>query len=153
MADNEHKYITVHKNGKTIIKDETLKEEKLQHKKERNQNIKSRFSSYFSNPSGLLGSIILILVGISMIRLLYNGSSDVVSFRSLFDLLSKAPPVSTSVKNFVQQLQLSGEWVILDGFRVFLNSIIQIVSIGVWMASSLIDVLFFLAYFLAWIFV
>lgn len=122
-------------------------------KRIRNEKIKNRVSYIGSNTSGLFGAIIIILVAVSLIRILYSGSSDIVTFGSLLDLLKDVPPVSTNVKNFVQQLQFTEPWVILDGLRMFLNSVVQIVSIGVWMASSLLDVIFFVIYFLLWIFI
>lgn len=153
MVDNEHKYITVHKNGKTIIKDETIKEEKLQHKKETNQKIKSRIYSYSSNTSSLFGSIIIILVAVAMIRILYNGSADTVSLRSFLDMLSTLPPVSNSVKTFVQGIDIVGPWLVLDELRVVLNSLIDVFAILTWMASSLVDVIFFIGAFLIWLFI
>lgn len=137
------------KQSETIIKDESSADQK----KQRKEKIIGRIKSAASNFSGLFGSIIIILVAVSLIRVLYDGIGTLPTFQSLLDLFSKVEPVSTNVKNFVQQQQIMGEWVILDGLRVLLNSIINVISIVVWMASSLIDVVQFIAYFLAWIFI
>lgn len=149
QIESDHKYHTERINGQTIIKDDTLADQKKQRKE---KNI-GRIKSAASNFSGLFGSIIIILVAVSLIRVLYDGIGTLPTFQSLLDLFSKVEPVSTNVKNFVQQQQIMGEWVILDGLRVLLNSIINVISIVVWMASSLIDVVQFIAYFLAWIFI
>lgn len=122
-------------------------------KKIRNEKIKNRVSYISSNTSSLFGSIIIILIAVSLIRVLYSGMGTIPSFQSLLELLQSAPQVSTSIKNFVQQLQFFEPWPILDGLRLFLNSIVQIVSIGVWMSTSLFDVISFIIYFLIWIFV
>lgn len=137
----------------SAIRSNDVKKEISQLDKETRENkrINERVS-YISNSSSLLGSIIIILVAVAMIRILYNGTADGISFRSLLDLLSNAPQVSTVVKNFVQQLQIPGPWVILDGLRLFLNLNLQAVSIVIWLSSSLIDVCIFLSYFLMWLF-
>lgn len=103
--------------------------------------------------SNLFSSIIIILVAVALIRVLYYGTSDGVTLGSLLDILRDTPQVSTSVKNFVQQLQIPGPWAILDELRNFINLNLQIVSIVVWLASSLIDVCFFISHFLMWLFI
>ena len=149
QIESDHKYHTERINGQTIIKDDTLADQK----KQRKEKSIDRIKSVASNTSGLFGSIIIILVAVSLIRVLYGGIGNVPTFQSLLDLLQSAPQVSPSIKNFVQLLQIPGPWVVLDGLRLFLNNIIQIFSIGVWMCSSLVDVIFFISYFLVWIFI
>lgn len=139
--------------GKTIIKDDSSAEQKKQRKEQRKEKNIGRIKSYVSNPSGLFGSIILILIAASLIRVLYGGIGTLPTLQSLLDLFSNVEPVSTSVKNFVLQQQLTGQWPILDGLRVLLNNIIDVASILAWMASSLIDVIIFIGYFLTWIFI
>lgn len=149
QIESDHKYHTERINGQTIIKDDTLADQK----KQRKEKSIDRIKSVASNTSGLFGSIIIILVGVAMVRLLYYGSTDGITIGSLLDLFANVPQVSTSVKNFVQQLQISGPWPVLDGIRNFINLNLSAVSIVVWLASSLLDVCMFLAYFLQWLFI
>ena len=149
QVDNNHQYHAERVKGNTIIRDDTLaKNNELTEQKRNNERV-----SYLSNSSSLLGSIIIILVAVTIIRVLYYGSAYSVTFGSLLDFLQGVPQVSTNLKNFVQQLQIPGPWVLLDGIRTFLNLNLQVVSIVVWLASSLIDVCFFISYFLMWLFV
>lgn len=125
----------------------------VQSKSLKDKSLDNTSSSNSINYSSLFSSIIIILVGVAMVRLLYFGSADGVNFRSLLDLFSNVPQVSTSVKNFVQQLQISGNWGFIDGLRTFINMNLQMSSIVIWLASSLIDVCFFISYFLMWLFI
>lgn len=152
--DRREKHITSRrvKEEKESIKLQK-KELKEQKRQVRHEKFDKSVSYLSSNTSSLLGSIIIILVAVAMIRVLYNGSADTVSFGSLLNLLESAPQVSTGVKNFVQQLQFTEPWVILDAVRTFINLNLQAVSIVIWLSSSLIDVCIFISYFLLWLFV
>lgn len=132
-------------------KAKTKEEQKANRKKNRAENIKT-LSYIGSHGTNFFSIIVVLLVAVAMIRILYNGTADTISFGSLLNLLESAPQVSNDVKTFVQQFGFTEPWVVLDGFRVFLNVIMDIWSILIWMGSSLIDVIIFVGYFLAWIF-
>lgn len=113
-----------------------------------------RTTSYISEHGLSIFSLILVvLIGVTLIRVLYNGSGDIVSFGSLLDVLRDCPQVSTGVRGFVQQLQLPGPWVVLDGIRTFINFNLSAISIIAWLATSLLDVCLLISHFLMWLFV
>lgn len=113
-----------------------------------------RTTSYISNHGLSIFSLILvILIGVTLIRFLYNGSGNIVSFGSLLDVLRDCPQVSTSIKTFTQSIRFNDAWVVLDGLRLFINSMLSVTSIIIWLFSSLIDVVLFIVYFLGWVFV
>lgn len=121
--------------------------------KESNARTWKNISYIGSHGANIFSLILLILISITLIRVLYNGSGDIVSFGSLLDTLRDAPQVSSSVRNFTQTLQFTEPWSILDSLRIFLNNLSNIVSILAWLFASLIDVVLFIVYFLKWIFV
>lgn len=127
-------------------KSNSLKDKSLLDNKSVNYSANYSYSNLFS-------SLLIILVGVAIVRVLYFGSADTVSLGTLLDLFKGVPQVSTSVKTFVQQLQLTDPWPILDGLRYFININLQMSSIIIWLASSLIDVCFFITYFLVWLFI
>lgn len=106
-----------------------------------------------SHGVNIFSIIIIILISVTLIRFLYNGSQDLVSFSGLLEVLRDAPQVSDNVKNFVMQIGFPEPWSILDGFRIFLNNLLSFWSILIWLCSSLVDVVLFLIYFLKWIFI
>lgn len=136
-------------NTKTIEKEELNK----QIKEFNSRTFKNDISYIGSHAANIFSILIIILIGVSLIRILYNGSSDTVTLASFLDMLQDVPQVSDSVKNFVQQVAFTEPWDFLDSIRLFLNSTMQVVSILVWMASSLVDVIFFIGFFLTWLFV
>lgn len=129
-------------------------------KEEKNKQVKESNAKTFKNISyigkygiNFFSLILVILISVTLIRFLYNGNGDIVSFRSLLDLLQNAPQVSTTIKNFVMQIGFTEEWAILDGLRIITNYLLDFWSIIIWLFSSIIDVAIFIVYFLAWVFV
>lgn len=148
MADNNnHKNININKSNNV-----ETNQNSNDNKKNIGKNIRSRISYYAKNSSSLFGLIIIILISVCTIRFLYYGSTDGVSLRSFLDTLNSAPQVSNYVKNFVQLLQIGGSWGVFDFLRTIFNFFLEYYSIIVWAASSLIDVVIFICYFLSWLF-
>lgn len=149
----DHEFHIERLKGKTIIKDDTLaRQNELKYKNRIDKFNKN--ARYFGSHSFNIFSIILILlIGIALIRILYSGSADTISFGSLLDILRDVPQVSANVKNFVMQIGINEPWLILDGFRVFLNGLLEFWSILIWLCSSIIDVIIFIGYFLTWVFI
>ena len=121
--------------------------------KESNTRTWKNISYIGSHGVNIFSLVVVILISVTLIRILYSGSGDIVSFGSLLDILRDAPQVSTSVRNFTQTLQFTEPWDILDSIRLFLNNLSNIVSILAWLFASLIDVVLFIVYFLKWIFI
>lgn len=95
--------------------------------------------------------IVTILIGICLIRIL--SGYDGLTFASFLEMLSNAPDITMSLSSTMQYLHISGEWTILDGLRVFLNSLMSMFSISLWCVSGLAQCILYFGYFLAFIFV
>lgn len=69
-----------------------------------------------------------------------------VTFTGFLQYISSVPQINTSLS--MSTLYISGEWVILDGFRVFLNTIMQPLNLLVFLAKNLWNCLLYVIYFL-----
>lgn len=136
-----------------IRANEVSKQIAQQDKQIRNEKFLKSSKYIGSRGASLFSTLLLILIGVAMIRVLYYGSVDTVSIGSFLDMLSNAPQVSTKIKVFVQSIEITGPWIILDEFRIVLNSFIDVFSILIWLCSSIVDVIVFITYFLLWIFI
>lgn len=59
------------------------------------------------------------------------------------EILQDCVEMSNYTINIVQytDYSITGDWGIIDGIRIFINSVIAILNIGVWLAQSLINLL------------
>lgn len=145
--------IELSKKQAEIHSNEISKEISQINKKSRKEKFIKGAKYIGSHGGNILSILIIILIGVSMIRILYYGSLDTVSIGSFLDILSDAPQVSTKIKTFVQSIAIPGPWLVLDEFRIVLNSFIDVFSILIWICSSIVDVIIFITYFLLWIFI
>lgn len=74
-----------------------------------------------------------------------------VTFTGFLQYISAVPQIDTSLS--MSTLYISGEWVILDGFRVFLNTIMQPLNLLVFLAKNLWNCLLYVIYFLRFLMV
>lgn len=134
----------IKKANNTYTKDDAIRNKQLSYKQ----------TSYFgSHGLNFFSLILVILIGVSLIRILKSGSGDVVTFGSLLDLLRDAPQISSDVLTFVEQIEIISDWGIFNFLRDFINDLVDLWSVLIWLGSSIVDLIIYIFYFLRWIFV
>lgn len=92
--------------------------------------------------------IISIALIFSVIRISFGGSS--LSFTSLLNYSANSPKVDIS---FVEYYRIGGDWGLFDFFRLFLNMIMSIFDIGVWLCKNIYNLVSFITYYVVLLFV
>lgn len=121
--------------------------------KESNASSWKNISYIGSHGVNFFSLILVILIGVSLIRILKGGSGDIVTFGSLLDLLRDAPQISSEVLTFVEQIEIIGDWGVFNFLRDFINDLVDLWSVLIWLGSSIVDLIIYIFYFLRWIFV
>lgn len=93
--------------------------------------------------------IFLIIFIISVARSLFGGQS--LSFSGFLNSLDSVP--SIKINWTMIDGSIGGSWGIFDFFRTFLNSVIVVVNVLVYMLSLLLNLLIFLAWSVKFLFV
>lgn len=107
-----------------------------------------KYSSFMNGLGLVFGFIILALLVVNVIKIA-NGSTS-VTFTGLLDFISKAD-VGFSVPNldyFTNLFHIAKEWSILDGLRIFINSLGSILGVVAYLVSNLVYTITFLGKFL-----
>ena len=98
----------------------------------------------------VLTFILAFLIIVALARTL-TGVQGMPTFGSFISMLQNMPNIELSITSF-EFLQITGDWGILDGLRVFLNSLSSILSFGIWMVLGLVQVVIFAISLVGWIF-
>lgn len=96
----------------------------------------------------ILSLIICIILIFSVIRIAFGSTS--LSFTSILNYSANTPQIDVS---YIQYLNIGGDWGVVDGIRRFLNSIMSIFNIGIWMCKNIANLLLFIFYYVSLLFV
>lgn len=96
----------------------------------------------------VLTIILSLLLIFSVIRIAFGSNS--LSFGSFLEYVSKTPSISIS---YVDYLHIGGDWAIFDGFRSFLNTIMTVFNIAIWMCKNIGNLLVFVFYYVRFLFI
>lgn len=96
----------------------------------------------------ILALILSILLIFSTIRIAFGSSS--LSFTSFLNYSANTPKINVS---YVEYLNIGGDWGIIDGLRRFLNVIMSIFNIGIWLCKNIGSFLAFVFYYVNLLFV
>ena len=99
-----------------------------------------------SSAFGVLGIIFIVILLLCAIRIAFNGFGFTLT--SCLEYMSNAPTFDISK---MQILHIGGFWGVLDGLRLFLNNIISIANVGLWISNQLINCIAYIFYFLHFI--
>ena len=96
----------------------------------------------------VLSTFVLILLVVNFFRSANNSTNINISSFLNFISNSNIPHIEFSINSF----QIAGEWVILDGLRQFINILGSVFGSAVYMAVSVVNIIIYCVYFLAFIF-
>ena len=96
----------------------------------------------------ILALILSVALIFSVIRIAFG--SDALSFTSILNYSANTPTIDIS---YVEYLRIGGDWGLFDGFRNFLNTIMTIFNIGIWMCKNIGNLLLFVFYYVTLLFV
>ena len=96
----------------------------------------------------ILFILLTVILVFSIIRTTFGGSS--VTFSSFLDYISNVPQIKITNVNI---MHIGGDWLIFDGFRQFLNTIMSIANFGVWFTTQLLNGLSYIFHFVRFLFV
>lgn len=96
--------------------------------------------------------VIIIILAIVLIRTLTGVSTGTISFQGFLDTLANTPRIDMSWAYSFRNWQITGSWWPFDFFRVFLNTIIALVTTALFLAMGVIQGILFCVYFLGFIF-
>ena len=99
----------------------------------------------------IFGSIVLILCGISLFRMLQGLSVSDISFAGFLEFISTAPPFHFSFS--INTFHIGGSWGIIDFLREFLNGLGSILGVFVYLLTSLLNFFTYIFYFITYLFV
>lgn len=145
---------TFYKSGTEIVETNTFDNRTDREKRrDRRKELKLSTSEDVAQVSGIFRIISLLLIIAFLSRFLFptdNGSLP--SLQGLLSYLSNAPVIPNSFFQGLSSLKIIGDWGIVDGLRVFINTISSILSFALWIVLGLVNVTSFLLYIVAWIF-
>lgn len=128
-----------------------IRNESLANRERRNALTKKSLDSFerkqkINKSFGIIGILLLILIAISLFKSLYSNNSLPISFSSFLSSLSNyhAYIDVASIMDSVN-LQILEEWSILDGLRVFLNNILGVFEVVIYIVlciASLFEFIF-----------
>ena len=97
---------------------------------------------------GILGLVTILLI-LAVIFRVSSGFPN-PSFSSFLEVISNSPVFDISLS--IPSISTGNDWGIFEFMRNFINGLISITNFGVWLSTSLVEVLLFIFYFLGWIF-
>lgn len=126
--------------------DKTTSTHSSSYQNEKNFNTEKGFTV-----GGIFRLIIALILAVTVLKFLL-GSDNVITFRGFLETLTNAPQLNIS--NLLAQLNLEivGDWGLLDGIRIFLNSIISIFTVLVYFCLSIAQGIVYISYFLRYLF-
>lgn len=96
----------------------------------------------------ILTLILTIVLIFSIIRVSFG--ADTISFRSFLEYTSTTPSVDIS---YIEYVKIGGDWGLIDGLRTFLNYIMTIVNVALWLCKNVANLLVFVFYYVRFLFV
>lgn len=131
----------IKKENFTIKSDKTYKQ--IKNNRNRAKLSEELYKEYQQEQKNILINFVMIvaltIVTLSFIRGIFNPNST-YSFTQFLQNLVEISNYQISIVN-LGDLAIGGDWGILDGLRMFLNSIMSILNLLVWLAQTLINVL------------
>lgn len=91
----------------------------------------------------ILALIFSIVLLFSVFRIVFG--SDPVSFSALLNYAASTPQIDIS---YVDYLYIGGDWGLFDGLRSFLNTIMSVFNIAIWMCKNIANLLIVVFYYI-----
>ena len=85
---------------------------------------------------------------VSVIRVAFDFNP--ISFSGFLDYVSKTPSIDISYYTY---LSIGGDWGVIDGLRVFLNYIMVIINVLLWLCKNVANLMLFVVYYVRFLFV
>lgn len=150
--DNYTTYKNYYENGKltkSVVDNRTEREKRRDFLKERRQAV----GESVSQVSGIFRIISLLLIIAFLSRLLFpTDNNSLPTFQGLLEHLVNAPAIPNTFFNGLSSLKILGDWGIVDGLRVLINTNISILSFSVWLILGLVNLVSFALYIVGWLF-
>ena len=96
---------------------------------------------------GIVGALILFIIYIRSLL----GIELTINFNDFLQFLIRLSNIQLNIP-FLQILEISGDWGIIDGLRIFINSLSAILSILLYIAEMLINVAITIGYIISTLF-
>lgn len=121
---------------------------KIEHKRIKT-SIREYRSTQVKNGIGLFFGLLLLVILIVNVFKFANGGSQVtfsafLSFLSNFDVGFELP----NLNNLIDMFTISKKWSLLDGFRIFLNSLGSILGLVAYLGANIVYTITFLSKFI-----
>ena len=109
-------------------------------------------SVHLPNFSIVVRIMFIILCAILVTNIIKNlFSGNTVTFTSFLNYITSVPQISANFS--MDTIYISGDWAILDGLRVFLNTIMQPLNLLLFLVKNLWNCLLYIVYFVRFLFV
>ena len=94
---------------------------------------------------------VLFIILVAMLVRMSMGTNSAPAFSNFLETLANVPQVEIP---FITQVDntIAGSWGIFDGFRLFLNTLIQIINVVIFAINGLLSVIMYVSYFCTWLF-
>lgn len=127
---------------------ERRKRDKYRDKRSSRQKFRDRTAT----STGILGIVFAIILIAVLIRI-FTGSTNIPTFTGFLEMLQDVPNVQIPFLSTVTTNILVEPWAILDGLRVFLRTILNVVDVVIFLINGLLSVATYVVYFFRWLFI
>lgn len=100
----------------------------------------------------IFSGILFVLLIALLIRMV-GMYTTAPTFTGLLETLQSVPEIKIPFLSTVTSNTLNSSWAILDGFRVFLRTILDLVDVAIFMVNGILSLITYIVYFMRWLFV